>query len=207
MVVTGDHIGLADRLGALGARVETLNGPYSTGESVAATFAGIAARARISAVIHAYFPATALVDAPLADTPEDAWEARAEAPLRAALFVCQAAFAELREHGGRIILLTPTAGLVGEPGFVPITTAAEGMRSLVKSAARQWGAHGITVNCLAVPLTLFGASVPPPVNRPALGRAATVDDVALAITALTSRGAAAVTGATIPVDGGVVMLS
>ena len=207
LVITGDRIGLADRLGALGATVETLNGPFSSAESVESAFAQIAARNPIGAVIHADFPPESVVGEPLTGTDADDWDARCEAPLRAALIVCQAAFAQLREHGGCIILLTPTAGLVGEAGFVPIATAAEGMRSLAKSAARQWGAHGITVNCIAVPLELLGASVPPPVNPPALGRTATVDDIARAITALTARDAAAITGATIPVDGGVVMLS
>ena len=207
LVITGDRIGLADRLGALGATVESLSGPFSSGESVESAFAGIAARSRIGAVIHADLPPASVVAEPLAETAEEEWDAKCEAPLRAALFVCQAAFAHLHEHGGRIVLLTPTAGLVGEAGFVPIATAAEGMRSLAKSAARQWGAYGITVNCIAVPLELLGASVPPPVNPPALGRTATVDDVARAITALIARDAAAITGATIPVDGGVVMLS
>jgi NAD(P)-dependent dehydrogenase (short-subunit alcohol dehydrogenase family) len=207
LVITGDRIGLADRLRAPGARVEALNEPCSSPELVRSAFAGIATQSPISAVIHACFPPAAMAGESLAGTTEAAWDARGEEPLRAALFVCQVAFAHLREHGGRIILLTPTAGLVGEPGFVPIATAAEGMRALAKSAARQWGAHGITVNCVAVPLELLGASVTPPVNPPALGRTATVDDVARAITALTSDGAAAITGATIPVDGGVVMLS
>ena len=85
-------------------------------------------------------------------------------------------------------------------------TAAEGMRSLAKSAARQWGERGITVNCVAPPLGLLGADTPAAVDRPALGRAPTVEDLAHAIAVLASDAARSITGATIPVDGGVVML-
>src|SRR5437879_9122429 len=105
-------------------------------------FSASTASERIDVVVHV--PAVAPDARPIADLSEDDWDARGEAPLRAALSVCQAAFAHLKRHGGRIILLTPTAGIVGAAGFVPIATASEGMRSLAKSAARQWGERGIT---------------------------------------------------------------
>ena len=192
IVITGDHVGVADQLRALGATVH---------ESFDAA---VAAAAPIDVVVHA--PAVTPRARPLAETSEDEWDARGEALLRAGLAACQNAFAHLRDRGGRIILVTPTAGLVGEAGFVPIATASAGLRALAKVAARQWGEHGITVNCVAPSLALLGAAVPAPVDPPALGRAATVEDLARTIAMLAGDGAATITGVTIPVDGGVVML-
>lgn len=206
MVITGDRFGLAEHLSALGANVASVPGPFSTRDAVSATFGEIAsARGGIDVVVHAHFPAAALIARSLVDTPESDWDTCGEALLRAALFVVQAAFVHLRDRGGRIILLTPTAGLEGVAGLVPLTTATEGMRSLAKSAARQWGARGITVNCVAPPLSLLGADGPEPVNPPALGRAATVEDLARAIALLAGADARSITGVTLPVDGGTVM--
>jgi NAD(P)-dependent dehydrogenase (short-subunit alcohol dehydrogenase family) len=192
IVLTGDHVGLADHLRALGATVH---------ESFDAA---VAAEAPIDVVVYA--PAVAPAAQSLAETSESEWDARGEAQLRAGLAACQRAFTHLRERGGRIILVTPTAALVGEAGFVPIATASAGLRSLAKVAARQWGEHGITVNCVAPSLALLGAEVPEPVDPPALGRAATAEDLARTIAVLAGDGAASITGATITVDGGVVML-
>jgi NAD(P)-dependent dehydrogenase (short-subunit alcohol dehydrogenase family) len=192
VMITGDRIGLSDHLRDLGARV------------FQAYDDAVSASGRIDVVVHV--PVVAPDARSLADTSADEWDARGEAQLRAALLVCQTAFGHLKDHGGRIILLTPTAGLVGAAGFVPIATASEGMRSLAKSAARQWGEHGITVNCVAPSLALLGAGVEATVDPPALGRTATVEDLARTIAVLASDAAGSITGATIPVDGGVVML-
>jgi NAD(P)-dependent dehydrogenase (short-subunit alcohol dehydrogenase family) len=206
VVITGDRFGLAAHLAAAGAVVSSLSAPFVPPADVAAAFADVAAtHGRIDVVVHAHFPPSLLATRRLADLIERDW-ARSEALLAAALFVCQAAFTHMREHGGRIILVTPTAGLVGEAGFTPIATATEGMRSLAKAAARQWGEHGITVNCVAPSLELLGAALPRSVNPPALGHAATVADLARTIVMFAGDTAAAVTGATIPVDGGVTML-
>jgi 3-oxoacyl-[acyl-carrier protein] reductase len=205
-VITGDRFGLAEHIGALGASVASVPGPFSTRDAVKGAFGEAASsKGPIDIVAHAYFPAGALIARPLTDTAEDDWYTCGEELLRAALFVVQAAFVHLRDRGGRIILVTPTAGLEGAAGFVPIATATEGMRSLAKSAGRQWGALGITVNCVAPALSLLGADVDDPVNPPALGRAATIEDVARTIAMLAGDAARSITGVTLPVDGGVVM--
>jgi len=206
VVVTGDRFGLAAQLAALGGVVSSLSAPFSARAAVDAAFVDVAAtQGRIDVVVHAHFPPSVLAARSLADLQDRDW-GEGEALLSAALFVCQAAFTHMREHGGRIVLLTPTAGLVGEAGFTPIATAAEGLRSLAKAAARQWGDHDITVNCVAPSLALLGALVPSPVNPPAFGRPATVEDLARTIAMLAGDAATAITGATIPVDGGVTML-
>lgn len=57
--------------------------------------------------------------------------------------------------GGRIVVVVPTVGMVGAPGLVAYTTAVEGIRAMVKSAARQWASQGIGANLVAVPLAMF----------------------------------------------------
>jgi 3-oxoacyl-[acyl-carrier protein] reductase len=146
---------------------------------------------------------------PLASTDAAAWEAGCERVVWRALTTLQAAHAALAQRdGGRIVVITATAGVSGAPGAVPLVAAVEGVRALAKSAARQWGALGISVNCVSVPLDLLApalagttAFLPPP----ALARPDPVDDVAAAVKLLCGPGADGISGATLLVDGGAVM--
>jgi 3-oxoacyl-[acyl-carrier protein] reductase len=155
-------------------------------------------------LVHVPTDDVALTRATLAATTEDEWEARAEAVLRSALVSCQAAHHLMVQCGaGRIVLVTATAGLVGAAERVPLATAAEGIRTLAKVAARQWGSAGITVNCVAVAVDpVVGGPLPPALGRSADGRR----DVAAVVALLAGEPAGAVTGVTVPVDGGVVMM-
>ena len=55
-------------------------------------------------------------------------------------------------HGGvrRIVVVVPTTAMSGGSHYVHTAAAAEAIRVLVKSAARQWGERGVTVNAVAV---------------------------------------------------------
>jgi 3-oxoacyl-[acyl-carrier protein] reductase len=148
----------------------------------------------------------AAVRTPVLELDEEEWDARGEALLREALWDCRRAHAGMRARGGRIVLITPTVALVGAEGLAPFAMAVEGMRTLAKAAARQWGAAGITANCVAPSLDVFGirhdadGSV-----APALGRVPTLDDLVAVLVALLGEAGAHLTGTTITVDGGVVM--
>jgi NAD(P)-dependent dehydrogenase (short-subunit alcohol dehydrogenase family) len=82
---------------------------------------------------------------------------------------------------------------------------------MAKSAARQWGEWGLTVNCVAPPVELMApAGGTPPAGlalaERALGRGPDRrTDVAPVVALLAADAAHFVTGATIPVDGGSVM--
>ena len=149
----------------------------------------------------------AAVRTPIAETDEATWDARGEAVLRAALHACQAAYAAMRERGGRIVIVTPTVGLVGGDGLAPFAMAVEGMRALAKAAARQWGSDGITVNCVAPSLDVLGIAQDAggPV-APALGRAPTMADLVAVVVSLLGDLGGSITGMTITVDGGIVMV-
>jgi len=146
---------------------------------------------------------------PFATLDESDFAARCEAPLKAMRVAMQAAHTALRETGGRIILLVPTIAINGAEGLVAYGAVGEGARSLAKAAARRWGEHGITVNCLALtPEQLHpGATRAAPATRVPQALDHTPDlktEVAPLIASL-ATGPAIVTGATIMVDGGNLM--
>lgn len=194
VLVTGGSAGIgrdiALSLGGMGAAVSAVDGPIDSRSDAERAFADAAGSARVHSVVHALVDPDALVGAPLAATDEAAWDRRCEATLRTALWCCQAAFGVLAEGGGRVVLVTPTVGLTGAAGLAPYATAVEGMRALAKSAARQWRARGITVNCVAPPVNVMSPG----------GR-----DVAQAVALLLADPAHLMTGQTVVVDGGIVM--
>jgi 3-oxoacyl-[acyl-carrier protein] reductase len=146
--------------------------------------------------------------------PDGEWDALADEPVRALLRTLQAA----RRHlpaGGRIVVVVPTVALTGEAGLVGLATAGEAQRVLAKSAARSWGAAGITVNAVAASpaalaaapraggANLDGAALPPVPGGD--GHDDVEDDVAAAVALLLEPAASRLTGATLAADGGVVM--
>ena len=119
------------------------------------------------------------------------------------------AFARAHDAGReRIVAVVPTIGMSGAVANAAAAATSEALRALVKSAARQWGSDGITVNCVAVAPELFGigadqvgvVAIAPPA-QPAPSAA----EVAAALRMLGSEDATAITGATLLVDGGVWM--
>jgi NAD(P)-dependent dehydrogenase (short-subunit alcohol dehydrogenase family) len=216
VLVTGRATGIGHAI-ALGledarATVTVVDGGFgSFAEAEAALGQARDTVGSLDAVVHAFVDPAALTTAPLAETSEAEWDRRCEAMLRAALYCCQAAAREFSARGGRVVLVTPTIALTGAPGLVPYATAVEGMRAMAKSAARQWGEWGVTVNCVAPPVELMaptGATAPAglALGAPALGREPdTRRDVAPVVALLAADAAHLVTGATIPVDGGIVM--
>jgi 3-oxoacyl-[acyl-carrier protein] reductase len=170
-----------------------------------ATAAGAAGPA--DAVVHAAVDPITFESIEVGDAGDERMDDVWERPMRACLFVLQAAFAHLAGRGGRVVLVTPTLALSGAAGFGLYAAAAEGQRLLAKSAARQWGSDGITVNCIAPSAATVG--VDPGVlgavtlSPPALGTTGDVAaDIAPVVDFLLGPDAHFVTGATIGVDGG-----
>jgi NAD(P)-dependent dehydrogenase (short-subunit alcohol dehydrogenase family) len=99
----------------------------------------------------------------------------------------------------------------GAAGLVAYTAAVEGQRLLAKSAARQWGSHGITVNCVAPAPSLgavdetAGRSHLPLTPAPLGGPGDAETDLGPVVVFLASDAGHFVTGATIALDGGVWM--
>jgi 3-oxoacyl-[acyl-carrier protein] reductase len=205
----GTHLGqrLAITLGEHGADVATTAGGFPDRAHAEAAFASTR---RLDVLVHVVVDDAALVAEPLADTPPEMWDERGEALVRDALFTFQAAHDRFVAAGaGRIVVVAPTSGFTGAGGFVPYSTAVEGIRALAKSAARAWAPQGITVNSVLVPPALVAPALatatafeaPPVVGRlPDLR-----DDVAATVAHFAAPTSGGITGSTVIVDGGTVM--
>lgn len=195
-----------------GARVARFAVAYGSRAEVEAVFSEAdRALGAVDIVVHAAVDPIAVEPVALVDVDEDRWEAVWEGMMWSSLLCCQAAFTQMAGRGGRIIFSTPTLSMSGAAGLVPYTAAVEGQRLLAKSAARQWGSHGITVNCVA-PAAATGEGDEAggrhhlPLNPAPLGRPGDPEtDLGPVVVFLASDGGHFVTGATICVDGGVWM--
>ncbi len=81
-------------------------------------------------------------------TPED-FDLVLDTGPRGTLWLMQAVLPAMQARGrGRIITFGSSMGQTGAPGYGPYSAAKEAVRSLTRTAAREWGRFGITVNCV-----------------------------------------------------------
>ena len=124
----------------------------------------------------------------------------------------RAAKGMLRLKRGRIILISSVVGMLGSPGQVNYAASKAGLIGMARSLARELGSRSITANVVApgyveTDMTAvltddqkegIRAQIP-------LGRYARPEEVAAAVTWLADPASGYVTGAVIPVDGGLGM--
>lgn len=120
--------------------------------------------------------------------------------------------AMMRARSGRLLFVSSVVGLLGSAGQSNYAASKAGLVGLARSLAREYGSRGITSNVVSPGLVDTDMSAPLSakqrediVSRTPIGRPATADEVASVVLFLASAAAASVTGAVVPVDGGLGM--
>ncbi|MGC9396406.1 MAG: 3-oxoacyl-[acyl-carrier-protein] reductase [Anaerolineae bacterium] len=144
---------------------------------------------------------------------EEDWDEVLRVNLKGAFNTSKAAVRLMvRQRAGRIISVSSVSGLMGQVGQANYSASKAGVIGLTKSMAREFGARGITINAVAPGFIItdmtavldeglreqMRALIP-------LGRFGVTEDVAHAVAFLASDAAAYITGAVLPVDGGLSM--
>jgi 3-oxoacyl-[acyl-carrier protein] reductase len=118
----------------------------------------------------------------------------------------------LRQRYGRIVNISSVSGIAGQGGQTNYAAAKAGVIGFTKSLAKELGPRQITVNVVAPGLipTDLTADLAEELCQKAIdltpvGRLGRAEEVAYAVAFLASDEAAFITGAVLPVDGGLVM--
>ncbi|MCE2490377.1 MAG: SDR family oxidoreductase [Anaerolineae bacterium] len=150
----------------------------------------------------------------VAQTTTEQWQAMLDVNVSGAFYLSRAALPHLAVTRGNIVNVSSYAGLVGFPGSAAYCAAKGALVQLTRAMALDHATEGIRVNCVCP------GSVRTPMIEKAwqqhgqgaaelwsekhpLGRIAEAEEVAEAIYWLASDGASFVTGAALPVDGGI----
>jgi 3-oxoacyl-[acyl-carrier protein] reductase len=145
--------------------------------------------------------------------PDRDWDDVLDTNLRGAWSASRAVLpAMAKARYGRLLFVSSVVGAVGQAGQANYAAAKAGLVGLARSLAREYAGRGITCNVLAPGLVdtamaaaLSDAQRDEIVGRTPLGRLATVDEVASVAAFLVGEEASYVTGAVVPVDGGLGM--
>jgi 3-oxoacyl-[acyl-carrier protein] reductase len=142
---------------------------------------------------------------------EDEWMKALDVLLTPHQRLVRACLDDLKASGeGRIINIASTEGITAQRGAMPYTAAKHGVVGLTRSMAVNLGVHGITVNaiCPGPILTGITEDIPDDMRdtfarrRTALRRYGDPEEVAHVTLSLALPAASYITGAIIPVDGG-----
>lgn len=152
-------------------------------------------------------------DKPMALMSEDDWDIVLDINLKGS-FLCTKAAAKLmlKKKYGRIVNISSVAGAYGNSGQANYSASKGGLIGLTKTTAKEFAPRGITCNAVTPGLIESNMTEILPddlkqkyLDKIALGRFGTPEDVANVVAFLASDEAGYVTGQVIDIDGGLVM--
>ena len=119
----------------------------------------------------------------------------------------------MKQKAGRIINITSIVGLTGNPGQTNYAASKAGLIGLSKATAKELAPRGITVNCIApgyiatdMTDSMSDQNKEKLNSQIPLGHIGSPDDIAATALFLASNEARFITGQTITVDGGMIMI-
>jgi 3-oxoacyl-[acyl-carrier protein] reductase len=207
----GDMVAVASRSG--GGPDGALHLTCDVGEAAAVEQAFTDAEAAHGPVEVLVANAGITADTLLLRMSEDDWASVIETNLTGTFRLTKrAAKGMLRLRRGRIILISSVVGLTGQAGQVNYAASKSGLVGIARSLTRELGSRSITTNVVApgfietdMTAVLTDQQKGAIIGQVPLQRYGTVDEVASAVTWLASAGGSYVSGAVIPVDGGLGM--
>jgi 3-oxoacyl-[acyl-carrier protein] reductase len=210
-LANGDRVAVTTRSGGAPDGALDVRCDITDGEAVDAAFKEIEEAHGPVEVLVANAGITA--DTLLLRMSDDDWSSVIDTNLTGSFRLAKrAAKGMLRLRRGRVVFISSVVGLLGSAGQVNYAASKAGLVGMARSMARELGSRSITANVVAPGFietdmtavlsdeqkSLIKTQVP-------LGRYGSVDEIAQTVLWLTGDGAAYVTGAVIPVDGGLGM--
>jgi 3-oxoacyl-[acyl-carrier protein] reductase len=182
-----------------------------SGEEVDAAFTTVEAELGPVEVLVANAGANA--DKLLLQMNEESWTSIVDINLNGSYRLARRATSKMiRARRGRIVFISSVVALSGSAGQTNYAASKAGLVGFARSLARELAGRGVTVNVVApgfvdtdMTAALNEAQRATILSQVPLGRMASPQEVAAAVTWVASEGAGYVTGAVIPVDGGLGM--
>ncbi|MAF28188.1 MAG: 3-oxoacyl-[acyl-carrier-protein] reductase [Croceicoccus sp.] len=145
---------------------------------------------------------------------DEDWDQVMQVNLNSAFRLMRAATRPMmKARFGRMISITSVVGTTGNPGQMNYSAAKAGLTGLTKSLAQELASRNITVNCVAPGFIRTAMTDVLPDDQKAalngripMGRMGEGDDIGAAVAYLASKEAGYVTGQTLHVNGGMVMI-
>ena len=206
-------LSLKSEILALGVKAEIFKADVSVQEEAAKMFADVKAAFGESVSVLVNNAGITRDTLLMRMKPED-WQAVINTNLNAAFYCTQLAVKDMsKARYGRIISISSVVGLIGNAGQCNYSASKAGIIGLMKSAAREYAARGITANVIAPGFIETGMTdiLKPEVKEVILksipaGRIGSPEDVARAVSFFASDKSGYITGQVLAVDGGMTMV-